>query len=108
MGIDQQRRASRLCANRLDRQWSRNQRLVVADQQAPSALCQSIRRRRRAAHLVCRDLAGGEAGRLLWPGLVLRIEGATGGGKDHAASEGSSEGGTALGCLRRADRSIIR
>jgi NAD(P)-dependent dehydrogenase (short-subunit alcohol dehydrogenase family) len=68
----------------------------------------SVSRRRRAAHLVCRDLAGGQGSRLLRPGRVLRIEGAAGAGEVHAAGERRSSGGTALGCLGQADRCIVR
>src|SRR6202165_1441809 len=97
MGADEQRRASRLCANRSDRQWSGRRRLAGAAQQGLAALDQSLSRRRRAAHFVCRDLAGGEAGRLLWPERVLRVEGATGAREDHAAGGRLGGGGTALG-----------
>ena len=62
----------------------------------------------RAANPVCGDLAGREGRWLLWPELVLRVEGTAGTGEDHAAGQRRRGGGTALGYLRRPDRCVVR
>ncbi|MEY9233647.1 NAD(P)-dependent dehydrogenase (short-subunit alcohol dehydrogenase family) [Bradyrhizobium japonicum] len=108
LGPDEPCCPSRLRADRSHSERARRQQLPVACEPLAPAFHQPLRSRGRAAHGVRGDLAGCRARRLIRSELVLRIEGVTRAGEDHAAGEGFRRDRHVVGCLGDVDRCIFR